>query len=315
MVIVKKSLTIQIRFKSAILLLLAGFVIAGCQSVEVTSTDQTTVVTETDLIGVYLLAERLGLKVTETADTHVTLKNSTNTILIFTHTGGKFYVNGKPIGLVGSIERIEGVIFVPESIVPQIRAAMRTTPPLRYRADLSGCVVIDPGHGGEDTGAVSSDGSYEKTVNLQVARKVGYMLRQHGLDVIMTRTNDRFIELDSRAEIANRNNAKLFVSIHADSAYNRSARGFTIYVARSASRRSHSAARTIAQSMKATGLSSRGVRKADYRVLVATKCPAVLVELGYLSNSWDARLLTNNRFQNSLAQAITKGICGAISAF
>jgi len=305
----------SLRFKSSILPLLIGFLITGCQPIEVATISRTEVVTEKDLVSVYLLAEHLGLKVMETTNTYVTLKNSTNTVLIFTHSGGQFYANGKPIGPVGQIEKINDNLFVPESIEPQIRAAMRTTAPLRYPADLSGCVVIDPGHGGKDTGAISSGGFYEKTVNLQVAKKVEYLLKERGLDVIMTRTEDSFIDLNQRAELANRNDAKLFVSIHADSTDDRSTRGFTVYVARSSSRRSHSAGDAIAQVMTETGLSDNGVREADYRVLVNTKCPAVLVELGYLSNLREAWLLVENAFQNHLAQAVSKGICEAIGTY
>ena len=124
----------------------------------------------------------------------------------------------------------------------------------------------------------------------------------------MTRDSDRFIELEDRAAVANRNRADLFVSIHADSCQDSSLRGFTMYIARAASWSSNRAASAISRSMARTGLDSRGTRKADYRVLVHIRCPAVLVELGYLSNPSDARPLKNKSFQNRLAQAIANGI-------
>ena len=126
--------------------------------------------------------------------------------------------------------------------------------------------------------------------------------------VVLTRSNDRFLELEERADVANRAKADLFVSIHADSAANRSAQGFTVYVSRSASASSRYAADAIIRGLCATGLDNRGIRSADYRVLVRTNCPAVLVELGYLSNWADAAKLQNDAFQDRLADAICQGI-------
>ncbi len=185
---------------------------------------------------------------------------------------------------------------------------MRPTVWPEYPGKLSGCVVIDAGHGGKDVGAISCLGFYEKTVNLSVARKVASLLRQRGLKVIMTREGDEFIELEERAAIANRNNAQLFVSIHCDSMEKSSKQGFTIYVARSGSRASRQAAEAIARAMAKTGLDNQGVREADYKVLIYTQGPAVLVELGYLSNYQEAGLLKDSSFQNRLAEAIAKGI-------
>jgi N-acetylmuramoyl-L-alanine amidase len=186
--------------------------------------------------------------------------------------------------------------------------AVRPTPRTEYPAKLTGCVVIDAGHGGDDPGATSCTGYYEKTVNLSVARKVASLLRQKGLRVVMTRDGDEFIELEERAAIANRNNAQLFVSIHSNSTERSSARGFTIYEARSASRSSRQAAEAIARAMAKTGLDNTGVREADYKVLIYTEGPAVLVELGYLSNYQEAALLKDSSFQDRLAEAIAKGI-------
>ena len=174
---------------------------------------------------------------------------------------------------------------------------------------MSGTVVIDPGHGGKDPGARSILGFYEKTVNLSVALEVARLLEQKGLRVKMTRTNDYFVELEDRAAIANDLNADLFVSIHSDSFPKSSRRGYTIYVARVASSSSRRAANAIARSMSGTGLNSFGVQTAGYHVLTGTRGPAVLVELGYLSNRREAALLRSTSFQNRLAQAVADGIC------
>ncbi|MHC5121764.1 MAG: N-acetylmuramoyl-L-alanine amidase family protein [Planctomycetota bacterium] len=169
-------------------------------------------------------------------------------------------------------------------------------------ATASGTVVIDPGHGGKDPGATSYHGYYEKTVNLRIARKLASYLENR----------DTFIELNERAEIANRAGADLFVSIHCDSHQNRSQNGYTIYVARSASWSSKKTGAAINQAMGQTGLSSVGIRNQDFRVLVRTACPAVLVECGYLTNPSEASLLDDSDFQDRIARAIADGIIASL---
>jgi len=173
---------------------------------------------------------------------------------------------------------------------------------------MSGTVVIDAGHGGKDPGATSVLGFYEKTVNLSVAHKVARLLEQRGLRVKMTRTSDYFVELEDRVAIANNLRADLFVSIHSDSFPKSTRRGYTVYIARSASSSSRRAASAIARSMSGTGLNSFGVQTAGYHVLTGTRGPAVLVELGYLSNRSEAALLRSGSFQSRLAQAVADGI-------
>lgn len=91
-------------------------------------------------------------------------------------------------------------------------------------------VVIDPGHGGKDAGAVGAHGTLEKDVNLQVARALARLLKREGrFRVIMTRNDDTFIPLEERTEIANKHKADLFVSIHCNAAISRRSRGFEIY--------------------------------------------------------------------------------------
>ena len=118
---------------------------------------------------------------------------------------------------------------MPQSLIAQIRAALRTTvvsvTPKPCAKRLTGTVVIDAGHGGKDPGAISVKGFYEKPVNLSVARKVAAKLKQCGLRVVMTRSSDRFVELERRAEIANQYRADLFVSVHADSSLTRTHKG------------------------------------------------------------------------------------------
>jgi N-acetylmuramoyl-L-alanine amidase len=268
-----------------------------------------------DMVSVDLLASSLGMRVASVNSTHVTLKDSVNTVMIFTYSGGQFYVNGREIGPVGQVDNVGGKYYVPQSLSGQIRAALRkeaVSPPKPWSRRLSGVVVIDPGHGGKDPGAISVRGFYEKAVNLSIARKVASRLRERGLRVVMTRDSDRFIELERRAEIANQNNADLFVSIHADSSMTRTEKGYTVYVARQASYSSQKVARAISRYMERISPEGNGVKQADYRVLVKTRMPAVLVEVGYISNHGEASLISTDSFQNRIADAICAGICETI---
>ncbi len=289
---------------------LAALAISGCQQPQ----QQTPrVAVREHITTIEDLAVRLGLRIEERGDTFVILKNAANTVLIFTHADGRFFVNGKAIGPVGPVKTEGGTLCVSDLLIPQIRQnlrgaapqppVVRATPP-RAR----GLVVIDAGHGGNDPGAMSAGGFREKDINLQVAQRVATLLSQKGIGVLMTRQDDRFIELEERADLANRRNADLFVSIHSDSNPDRGRQGFTVFVARSASRDAYRAADGISGAMTATGSDSHGIREADYRVLVNTSAPAVLIEIGYLSNSQDASRLRNPAWQNRLAQAIATGI-------
>lgn len=263
------------------------------------------------------LALRLGLQITERDETFVVLKNAANTVIIFTHTDGRFFVNGKPMGTVGEVKKQGDTVYVSNFLIPQIRQYLRSAtpqPPVVRPGPrkINALVVVDAGHGGHDPGAISANGLREKGINLDVATKVAGILQQRGVRIIMTRRDDRYIELDERADIANRTNAGLFVSIHSDSNPDRSRRGFTVYVARAASPEAHRVAGEINQAMAATGAESHGIREADYKVLVNTDGPAVLVEIGYLSNTQDCARLRDGAYQNRLAQALANGVLAAL---
>jgi len=294
-------------FVGPLLLAWAAVMVTGCHGPGGAAPG---VVIEEDTISVEDLAVRLGLRVEERTDTFIILKNAANTVLIFTHRDGRFFVNGKPIGPVGKIRQVGGTVSVSATLAARIRphlGAGTTRLPVVTRPP-TGVVIIDPGHGGRDPGTTSVAGVPEKRVNLQVAAKVAAALQRRGVSVTLTRRDDRFIELEDRAEVANRRRADLFVSLHGDSAPDRSVQGFTLYIARAASRKSYSAARAIGRAMATTGLDDRGIRRADYRVLVQTRGPAVLLEMGYLSNAWEASRLQDDAFQNRLAAAIANGI-------
>lgn len=301
------NFTMHIR-RSALAIVTTVLVAAGCHTPQ-RSTPR--VVAGERTITIQELATRLGLRLDEQNDTFVVLKNEAGTVLLFTHDDGRFFVNGKPIGPVGPVNKVAGTTYVSDTLVSQIRPLLATDrptvqpPPARPRGTR---IVIDPGHGGRDPGTIGVRGTHEKDINLAVGHKIASALQRMGLAVTMTRSDDHYPELEDRALIANRLNADLFVSIHCDSAPNTGAEGFTLYVAEAASPDALRAARAIASAMATTGANSRGVRREDYRVLVRTQGPAVLIELGYLSNAQEEAQLRSSAYQNRLAAAIASGI-------
>jgi N-acetylmuramoyl-L-alanine amidase len=261
------------------------------------------------------LARQLGLSVSQVDETFVKLKNNSNVVMIFTCADSKFYVNGRACGPVGRLERVGTVVYVEPELADRIKSCLipeqapsKVFTDSRKPVATQGTIVVDAGHGGKDPGAPSALGFKEKAINLSVARQLASILTEKGFHVVLTRDSDVFIEKEERAAVANRCNADLFVSIHADSSESRSLNGFTVYTARGAGSQSRWAAKAILEAMGRTGMDSNGVREADYVVLVQTNCPAVLVEVGYLSNSWEAGRLRDPYMQKRLAQAIADGV-------
>ncbi|MBW4085607.1 N-acetylmuramoyl-L-alanine amidase family protein [Paenibacillus sp. S150] len=168
-------------------------------------------------------------------------------------------------------------------------------------------VVLDAGHGAKDSGAVGVTGKYEKNFNLAVVLKAAALLKQeNNIDVVLTRSDDTFLELKDRAGMANNLKADLFISVHANSSSSSAASGSETYYQRDASK-------ALANVMhkylvQATGLSNRGVRYGNFHVIRETTMPAVLLEVGYLSNKGDESLLFSEALQNKVAAGIVAGI-------
>ena len=167
-------------------------------------------------------------------------------------------------------------------------------------------VCIDPGHGGKDPGAVSG-GVQEKDIALAVALKIGALLT--GYEVVYTRDEDVYVGLAERALIANQAQADLFVSVHCNSAPSASANGMEVYVHTTRGAASTRAAHAIYDRLlPASGFRGRGVKANDYAVLRETVMPAVLVELGFVSNEGDRAKLISEGWQDRAAEAIASGI-------
>lgn len=178
-------------------------------------------------------------------------------------------------------------------------------------------VIIDPGHGGTDSGAVSSvDPSVkEKDLALEVSRRLSPMLRAKNYEVIETRTGDNYPTLSKRAEIANKSQAEIFVSIHFNSSNNGMASGIEVLYAPEDKvklkehEQIHLAKALHEELEKATGSKMRSIKKRpDLAVLKWTEMPAALCELGFLSSPEDMELICQDDYLNRLATGICNGI-------
>lgn len=168
-------------------------------------------------------------------------------------------------------------------------------------------IVIDPGHGGRDSGAVGASGTMEKNLTLSTAKLVYDKLKSAGANVFMTRSNDTYISLNSRVSTSHYRNAKAFISIHFDSTSNRSVSGTTTYYYNSL--KDGPLAKDIGNELvKQTKLRDRGEKFGNFHVLRENKVPAVLLELGFLSNRTEELTVASTSFQERASQGIFNGL-------
>ena len=172
-------------------------------------------------------------------------------------------------------------------------------------------IVIDPGHGGTNPGAIGVTGLYEKNVVFDVSQRVAEKLRRAGATVVMTRDDDSTVFLASRVEIAEATNAHAFVSIHANAHPNRDISGTESYYYKGRVNDMESyylAAHLQNEMVKAFGLRDIGVKHGNFHVIRETTMPASLVELAFLSNHYDESLMKTERFREDAAEAIFRGL-------
>ncbi|WP_427159211.1 N-acetylmuramoyl-L-alanine amidase [Aliinostoc sp. HNIBRCY26] len=168
-------------------------------------------------------------------------------------------------------------------------------------------VVIDPGHGGKDSGAPGLGGLLEKDVVLPIGRRIAAILEQNGVQAVLTRDADFFVELQGRVDIAERVNATVFVSVHANSVDNRpDVNGLEVYYYDSGYALAETVRNSILQSIGT--IKDRGTRKARFYVLRKSSMPSILVETGYMTGREDNPRLGSPEYQNRMAEAIARGI-------
>ncbi|MCL2755581.1 MAG: N-acetylmuramoyl-L-alanine amidase [Firmicutes bacterium] len=172
-------------------------------------------------------------------------------------------------------------------------------------------IVIDPGHGGTDPGAVRGT-RHEANDNLNMALAVGRILESRGHRVIYTRRTDTNVSLAERARISNNANADIFVSIHRNAAVNPEAHGLENYVRPAATAREvENATRVLNRIADLNIFRNRGLHRGNFFVLNATNAPAMLLELGFISNAEDNRLFDANF--SRIAEATAQGIIDSVA--
>jgi N-acetylmuramoyl-L-alanine amidase len=172
-----------------------------------------------------------------------------------------------------------------------------------------GVIFVDAGHGGRDPGAVAN-GIQEKDVVLPMSLKLGQALQSMGYTVYYARTNDVELDLEPRVAIAQRVNADVFVSIHANSldSRNTSVNGVETFHARNSTVGRELASYVQSQIISATSANNRGVKAAGFYVIAKTSMPAILVETGFVTSPTEASNLSNPNYQKQMADAIAQGI-------
>ncbi len=266
-------------------------------------------------------------------------------------------LNDLPKKLEGPVVLSQGGIYLPPSLIgifkketiaerPALKIPKKiSVGPPKYQIKE---VVLDPGHGGKDPGAIGKGGLKEKDIVLDISKRVKDILEAQGLEVILTRTDDTFISLWQRAKLAEQAKANLFISIHANASRKRLAHGFEIYylpeqpraplentedifkdfesteyvkdseelkvilwdlASRESRRESVELASAICDSVGAKiPIKNRGIKRANFYVLKKSFIPAILIELGFISNPKEENLFKNSEYKDLLAENIAKGI-------
>ncbi len=264
-------------------------------------------------------------------------------------------VDGVVENISSPVDIYQGVLVVPYRFKVKILDGLYKTPAVGRRPPVVlsrlKTIVIDAGHGGKDPGTIGKTGLKEKDINLDIARRLARILKNSGVNVIMTRTNDTYPSLARRVAIANNAKADLFMSIHTNANRVRSLKGFEVYYV---SPKADDAKRALASAREAAlnldkgyfasnslylraivwdllytynrGESMElarsichtinrdvdvcvlGVKNANFFVLRGARMPAVLIEIGFLSNSKEEKLLKNNFYRQEIVESLIRGI-------
>jgi len=212
---------------------------------------------------------------------------------------------------------------------------------------FSQTILLDPGHGGEDNGATFNK-IHEKDLALRISKKIYKRLKKNGFQVYLTRSIDREVTLEKRAELAEKVRADLFISIHLNSSHKKRSNGFEIYyldnhtdaaikkveeienkewtgeqkvvnqiltdlvierTAKTSRRLSTLIHRSVMRKVKKRyGFKDRGIKPGLFYVLALSKRPAALIEVGFISNKNELKKMLSPKFQNRFSDAIVRGI-------
>ena len=181
-------------------------------------------------------------------------------------------------------------------------------------------IAIDPGHGGSDSGAIGPTGIMEKSITMRVSRELKRLLEAEGATVILTRTGDTEVsekgasatsveELQARCDVANKAKADIFLSIHADAFTNREVKGTTAYYYAQGTKQSKLLADSVRTALiDAIGTVDRGTQSCNFYVVKHTDMPAILVEISFISNPDEEKMMNSETGIKKIAQGIADGI-------
>ncbi len=310
------------------------------------------------------LAQSLNLESTWEESRDVMTLASDKMVLKFMPYNDWFWANHQVFSLRGMVCYHQGQLMVPASVRKTIhdildRPASRIQayfqapkPKVKKSSYRIRTIMLDPGHGGKDSGALGAQGLKEKNIVLKVGLRLKQLLRDKGFQVLLTRKNDIFLPLWKRSQLANEANVDLFISLHANAARNKKSNGLEVFYlsdemddhARALAAKENGvmqlegshhqqhyflpndtnlALREITldeyrresvklsefildEMVNATGLRRRGVKGARFYVIKHTLRPAVLVEMGFVTNPEEAKVLLCNteRIASSIAEGI-----------
>lgn len=257
--------------------------------------------------------------------------------------GRTIYFKNLPIYSKGTIylpRELEKIVFSKETALFSPVYSIKT-------------IVVDPGHGGRDPGAVSVGGMYEKDLNLKVSKYLKEELESKGFNVILTREQDKYLSLEERVDAAKESNADLFISVHANSNHARFIRGVEVYYLSSSRFNSQERAVNLAKkergkfnhlssdvktivwdllltknyalsiefvnnlyrTFKNLGFKVEPPKSASFFVLKSAYVPSILVEMGYLSNREEENILRRKSYQKQIAQAIALSVSSLNSSY
>lgn len=169
-------------------------------------------------------------------------------------------------------------------------------------------VVIDVGHGGHDHGNLTNNVK-EKDVVLNIALKIKDLAQDSNIDIVLTRESDEFLSLKDRVEFINAQKPVYTISLHTNGNEDKKTRGFEVFINKNTSQATTSVALAeLFSNELAEALPNRGIKQASFYILKHVTTPAIILELGFLTNSKDSKYLNSENGQNDIAEAIFKSI-------
>ncbi len=217
--------------------------------------------------------------------------------------------------------KAEKVETPPSGTTPSVTTPSGTTTEPVFTPGLKGKIIaLDAGHGGSDTGAIGPTGVTEKGVTLRVAKALQKLLQAEGATVLMTRTTDTEVspkkvnasdveELQARCDVGNDGNADIFISMHMDSFTNSTPSGTTGYYYTKGSKASQRLAQYVSEGVvTALGTGNRGTKSCNFYVVKHTDMPATLVEMAFISNDKEEKLMNSEAGINRAAEGILNGL-------